>query len=235
MAGTIGVGSALRRARELRGITLDEAARDTKLRAEQLRSLENETFEDLGDPVYARAMLRTYAQYVGLKPERVVSVYAQHAEEVTPPEPPGKLGRVERGLAASRIRDNQKFLLVAAAVVLIALIAVGLVSRGGATPEAAIETPSLTAPTPNPSGSPGLDVVVTATGPVEVTAVIDGAAQDPTTLRPGESMSLRATDELQLSADDGGAIDLTVNGRDRGVPGRDGQPWSATYSPGGRT
>jgi cytoskeletal protein RodZ len=230
MAGTIGVGSALRRARELRGITLDEAARDTKLRAEQLQSLESETFDDLGDPVYARAMLRTYAQYLGLRPERVVSVYAKHAEEVAPPEPPGKLGRVERGLAASRIRDNQKFLLVAAAVILIGLIAVGLVSRGGATPAASIETPSLGA-TPTTAEGRGVEVVVTATGPVEVTAVIDGAAQDPTTLRPGESMSLRATDELQLSADDGGAIELTVDGKDRGVPGRHGQPWSATYSP----
>jgi hypothetical protein len=46
-------------------------------------------------------------------------------------------------------------------------------------------------------------------------------------------MSLRATDELQLSADDGGAIELTVDGRDAGTPGRHGQPWSATYTPGG--
>ena len=125
MAGTIGVGSALRRAREIRGITIDEAARDTKLRGEQLYALEGEAFDDLGDPVYARAMLRTYAQYLGLKPERVLSVYAKHAEEVEPPPPPGKLGRVERGLAASRIRDNQKFLLIAAAVVLVALIGGG--------------------------------------------------------------------------------------------------------------
>ena len=233
MAGTIGVGSALRRAREIRGITVDEAARDTKLRAEQLTALESESFDELGDPVYARAMLRTYAQYLGLRPERVVSVYAQHAEEVAPPEPPGKLGRVERGLAASRIRDNQKFLLVAAAVVLIGLIAVGLVSRGGATPEATIETPSFGVSSSSASEAPGVEVVVTATGPVEVTAVIDGAAQDPTTLRPGESMSLRATEELQLAADDGGAIDLTVDGRDRGVAGRRGQPWSATYTPKG--
>jgi cytoskeletal protein RodZ len=234
MAGTIGVGSALRRAREIRGITIDEAARDTKLRAEQLHALEQESFDDLGDPVYARAMLRTYAQYLGLRPERVVSVYAQHAAAVAPPEPPGKLGRVERGLAASRIRDNQKFLLVAAAVILLGLIAVGLVSRGGATPAATIETPSLGfVSSPDVSEAPGVEVVVTATGPVEVTAVIDGAAQDPTTLRPGESISLRATDELRLAADDGGAIRLTVDGRDRGVAGRRGQPWSATYSPKG--
>jgi len=235
MAGTIGVGAALRRAREIRGITLDEAARDTKLRPEQLEALESESFEDLGDAVYARAMLRTYAQYLGLKPDRVLSVYAKHGEEVAPPEPPGKLGRVERGLAASRVRDNQKFLLVAAAVVLVALIGFGLVSRNGAPPAGAITTPSFVPASGASSPQPGVDVVVTATGPVEVTAVIDGAAQDPTSLRPGESMSLIAGDELQVSVDDGGAIQLVVNGHDAGTPGRDGKPWSQTYSPGGTT
>jgi hypothetical protein len=177
-------------------------------------------------------MLRTYAQYLGLRPERVLSVYAEHTDEVAPPEPPGKLGRVERGLAASRIRDNQRFLVVAASVVLVALIGVGLVSRGGATPAAGIDTPTVgIISVPTASAAEGVDVVVTATGPVQVTAVIDGAAQEPTTLRPGESMSLRATGELQLSADDGGAIELSVDGHDAGVAGRRGQPWSATYTP----
>ena len=232
MAGTIGVGSALRRAREIRGITIEEAARDTKLRVEQLHALEGESFDDLGDPVYARAMLRTYAQYLGLKPERVLSVYARHTDDVAPPEPPGKLGRVERGLAASRVRDNQKFLLVAAAVVLVGLIAVGLVSRSGAPPAATIETPSTAATLPvSPSVAPGIDVVVIATDPVEVTAVIDGAEQDPTDLRPGESIQLMATEELRVSADDGGAIELVIDGRDAGVPGAKGEPWSATYAP----
>jgi helix-turn-helix protein len=231
MAGTIGVGAALRRAREIRGITLDEAARDTKLRPEQLEALEGESFDDLGDAVYARAMLRTYAQYLGLKPDRVLSVYTKHGEEVAPPEPPGKLGRVERGLAASRVRDNQKFLLVAAAVVLIALIGFGLVSRNGAPPAGAITTPSFVPASGAASPPGGVDVVVTATGPVEVTAVIDGAAQDPATLRPGESVSLIATEQLQISADDGGAIQLAVNGHDVGTPGREGRPWSQTFTP----
>jgi len=235
MAGTIGVGSALRRAREIREITLDEAARDTKLRTEQLRALEDEDFEALGDPVYARAMLRTYAQYLGLKPERVLSVYARHGEEVAPPTPPGKLGRVERGLAASRIRDNQKFLLVAAAVVLVALVAVGIVSRGGAPEAATIETPTAGAVVPTSvAPTTTVDVRIVATGPVEVTVVIDGTAQEPTTLRPGESISLMAADELQVSATDGGAIELTVDGKDRGTPGVGGAPWSDTFTPRGR-
>jgi hypothetical protein len=234
MAGTIGVGSALRRAREIREITLDEAARDTKLRTDQLRALEDEDFETLGDPVYARAMLRTYAQYLGLKPERVLTVYARHADEVEPPPPPGKLGRVERGLAASRIRDNQKFLLLAAAVVLLALIAVGIVSRAGAPEAANIQTPTAGAIIPS-SAAPAttVDVRLTATGPVMVTAVIDGVAQDPTTLRPGESLSLMATEELRVGATDGGAIQLSVDGKDRGTPGVEGAPWSRTFTPRG--
>ena len=231
MAGTIGVGSALRRAREIRGITIDEAARDTKLRGEQLYALEGEAFDDLGDPVYARAMLRTYAQYLGLKPERVLSVYAKHAEEVEPPPPPGKLGRVERGLAASRIRDNQKFLLIAAAVVLVALTAVGLVSRGGAPPPATIETPATTGALTSPTAAPppGGPRRPGAGGPASA-----AAPRPPTTLRPGESIALMATGELVVSATDGGAIQVTVDGRDAGVPGRNGQPWTETFTPTGR-
>lgn len=232
MAGAIGVGSALRRAREIRGITIDQASRDTKLRAEQLTALEGESFDELGDAVYARAMLRTYAQYLGLRPDRVLSAYGRRGDDVQPPEPPGKLGRVERGLAASRIRDNQRFLLIAAAAILIGLVAVGLVSRGGASPQAAIQTPTLGAiVAPSDAATAGIEVVVTATGPVEVTAVIDGTPQDPTTLRPGESVSLRATDQLDVAADDGGAIELTVDGREAGVPGRDGKPWSGSFHP----
>jgi cytoskeleton protein RodZ len=233
MAGTIGVGSALRRAREIREITLDEAARDTKLRGDQLRALEDEDFEALGDPVYARAMLRTYAQYLGLKPERVLSVYARHGEDVEPPAPPGRLGRVEQGLAASRVRDNQRFLLVAAAVVLIALIAVGLVSRSGAPEAATIDSPSVATASASLAAATTVDVTITATGPVDVTATIDGATQEPTTLRPGESIALMASEELEVSASDGGAIDLNVDGKDRGAPGVEGTPWSATFRPKG--
>ena len=109
---SIGVGPALRRAREIAGITLDEAARDTRLTPDQIGALEREDFDLLGEEVYVRAMLRTYAQYLGLKPDKVMSAYAKHAEEPELPSPPAKMGRVEQALAAARIRDNQRFLLI---------------------------------------------------------------------------------------------------------------------------
>ena len=59
---TIGVGPLLRKAREFRGLTIEETARGTKLRADQLRALEEEDFDVLPGDVYVRASLRTGAE-----------------------------------------------------------------------------------------------------------------------------------------------------------------------------
>src|ERR687897_973288 len=85
MAGSVtdprpGVGSALQRAREVRGLSLDEAARDTRLRVDQLDALEREDFDVLPGEVYVRASLRTYASYLGLEADKVSGAYARTAE-----------------------------------------------------------------------------------------------------------------------------------------------------------
>jgi hypothetical protein len=235
MAGTIGVGGALRRARELRGITLDEAARDTKLRADLLEAMEFERFDELGDEVYVRAQLGTYAGYLGLRAEKVVRVYARHADEPTPPMPPSRMTKVERAIAATRIRDNQRFLLIAAAVVFAALIAVGIVSRGGGAPAAAVPAadPSpLSAAVTSPPATT-VDVTIVAADDVEVSAIVDGAPIDPVTLRPGEVVSFSGQTEVTVRASDGALVDVTVNGRDLGAQGPAGQPWRRTWTLGG--
>jgi cytoskeleton protein RodZ len=233
---SIGVGPALRRARTIRGITLEEAARDTKLRADQLDALEAEHFDVFAGEVYARGALRTYAQYLGLNADRVLATYARHAEEPEPPPPPAKLGRVERAIAATRVRDNQRFMLIAAAAVLLSLIGVGLVSRQGGVPEAVATAaePSLgplaAAATNADPTDPSIDLVVRAVEPVTVTVTIDGAAQEPTFLRAGEIVSYRAERQLDLAVSDGGAVALSLGGADVGTPGITGTPWSTTYS-----
>jgi len=224
---TIGVGPALRRAREIGGTTLEEAARDTKLTVEQLDGLETEDFETLGEEVYVRAMLRTYAQYLGLRPDKVMAAYGRHVDEPEPPMPPAKVGRVEQALAAARIRDNQRFLLIVASVVLLAAVAVGIVARGGAPAPAAI--PTATSPVDVPTPSTGVGVLVEATAGVDITSERDGEQPETVSLGPGESVSFLASDRLVLSASDGGAVTIVVNGKDRGVPGVAGQPWSKTF------
>jgi cytoskeletal protein RodZ len=222
MAGSVtdprtGVGSALRRAREVRGLSLDEAARDTRLRVDQLDALEEERFDDLAGEVYVRASVRTYASYLGLDAEKVARAYALTAEEIEPTPPPAKLGPVERMIAATRIRDNQRFLLVAAASILVILVAFGLLSRGEAAPPKAEIPASTSSPVPS---DPTIEVVVVARGDVELESEVDGVPASYV-LRPGETITLVALETLALTVADGSLVDVSFDGEDvtEGVPG----------------
>jgi hypothetical protein len=222
----IGVGSALRKARERRGISLDAASRDTKLHVDQLRALESEDFEALLGDVYVRGSLRTYAQYLGLSPDKVIGAYAQHADAPPPLPPPAKLGRVERAMAATRIRDNQWLMVFLAGVVLVIAVVFGLLSRGHSAPAPA--TLPTVAAEPDPLDR-RIDAVVQAVGDVSVTVTVDGV-ESTYPMAAGETRTFTAQTDLFLSVTDGGAIRLTVNGKDLGIPGTPGQPWSEPFS-----
>jgi len=222
----IGVGSALRKARERRGITLDAASRDTKLHIDQLRALEAEDFEALMGDVYVRGSLRTYSQYLGLSPDKVIGAYDRHAETPPPPPPPARLGRIERAMAASRIRDNQLLMILLAGTVLVVAVVFGLLSRGHSAPEPA--TLPTVAAEPDPLDQQ-IDAVVEAVGDVGVTVTADGV-ESTFALQVGETRTFTAQTDLLLAVTDGGAIRLTVNGKDYGIPGQPGQPWSRPFS-----
>lgn len=222
MAGSVtdprtGVGSALQRAREVRGLSLDEAARDTRLRVDQLDALEREDFDVLPGEVYVRASLRTYASYLGLDADKVSGAYARTAVEVEPALPPGKLGRVERMIAASRIRDNQRFLLVAAVTVLVILLALGILSRGESAPPTATIPASTASPIPT---DPTIRVVVVARSDVTVESEADGV-RATRALRPGETITLVAVERLVVTVDDAGMAEVSVSGKNvtEGVAG----------------
>jgi cytoskeleton protein RodZ len=224
--GVIGVGSALQKARELRGLLLEDAARDTKHSTDQLRALEDEDFEVFGGEVYARAALRTYAAYLGLSSDKVMRAYLRHADDPEPPPPPRQLGRVERAIAATRIRDNQRFLLIAAAFVVGVLLIFGLLSRDHSTPPAAA-IPTAT-PTPEPIQGT-IDATLVARMRADVSVSVDGEAATYS-MRTGEQRAFAATDTLTIRIADGGSVQVIVAGRDLGAPGEPGQPWERTFT-----
>jgi hypothetical protein len=225
----IGVGPALRKAREARRLTLDEASRDTKLTVDRLRALEEEDFEALlGDP-YVRGSLRTYAQYLGLNPHKVAAAYARHADDPAPPPPPGKLGRIEQAIAATRIRDNQRLLVVVAGTLIVIAGVFGLVSsRTAGPPPAALET----AASPVPLGVQKVEAVLVANHDVDVMITIDGAPLATYHLMEGETRSFVAETALVVALARGQTVALTVNGVDVGTPGMKGAPWERTYTAG---
>jgi hypothetical protein len=222
----IGVGPALAKAREHRGLSIEQAARDTRLRADQIAALEDELFDVLPGGVYVRASLRTYAGYLGLNPDKVIAAYARHAEAPEPPPPPGKLGRVERMIAATRIRDNQRLLLIAAAGLVAVLIVFGWLSRDHAAPPAAAIPTQTVSPV---VVAQTFDAAIMAQRAVEATVTIDGVAKTYT-MSEGEQLSFEAEDELTIDVADGGVVSVVVAGRDFGIPAQAGQPWTRTFT-----
>lgn len=68
-------GQMLSAARNARGMTLEELADATKLRASILAAMEADDFSHCGGLVYARGQLRSIAPVLGLDPDDLVDAF----------------------------------------------------------------------------------------------------------------------------------------------------------------
>ena len=80
------LGEKLREARERRGLSLGEAARQLALKAEVREALEECRFERLPEPDLARGYLRRYVLLLGLDPGPRLALYPS-APSLPPPAP----------------------------------------------------------------------------------------------------------------------------------------------------
>jgi cytoskeletal protein RodZ len=74
-------GAMLRHAREERGISHDDVARDTRIAKRYVIALDNESIGTLPGGPYNRAYVRAYAAYVGLDADRIVRDYDRTVQE----------------------------------------------------------------------------------------------------------------------------------------------------------
>ncbi len=81
-ARTSPLGETLRRARQSRGITIEDAERAIRIPRRYLEALEQEEFSILPAPVYARGFLRSYSGYLGLNPAELMPFFpVGHVDE----------------------------------------------------------------------------------------------------------------------------------------------------------
>jgi hypothetical protein len=246
VAKATGIGPALRRARLVRGKSIGEASRETRIRAEYLQALERERFDNLLGDVYVRGFLRSYASYLGLDPEKVVSLYSVHfgppmqPQPPVPPAPPtarrsrprrvgrGPLGRI-RVPSLHALRLNWPVMLVLAVTAIVVLSIAGLFARSNTAPAAAT---GVGGALPIALGTE-VTIAVQARVDVHTTIIADGhlpAAFDGI-LRAGEGVSVQAEHTLQIRMERGASAQITVNGNDLGAPGSSKEPYLATFGP----
>jgi cytoskeleton protein RodZ len=78
-------------------------------------------------------------------------------------------------------------------------------------------------PTPSPVTARAQDIIIEALRNVDIEATIDGEAKT-FKLNAEQVQQIKAKRKVILRFSDGGGVNLTVNGRDRGVPGDLGKP-----------
>jgi Helix-turn-helix domain len=74
------IGQTLREARTERGVDLSEVERVTKIRVKFLEAMEEDRWEALPAPAYARGFLEIYARYLGLDREALLEEYGRTVE-----------------------------------------------------------------------------------------------------------------------------------------------------------
>jgi len=217
-------GEVLAAKRGERGLTIEQAAAATRIRAHYLNALESNDLNRLAAPVYAKGHLRTYARYLGLDPEPLVAMMRMEGQE------PRRL------LSIGRVVMRPRMVVTAPAVA-----AVGLVLLVGAfsgyawrqiqsdqrptlpTPASRVAaiTPGATpAPSPTPQTKP-MVLGVRVTEEVWINVFVDGrpAYADGGKTLPAGSVVYFAGVNIKITSGKAGATFITIDGRSLGPMG----------------
>jgi len=85
-------GQQLRRERERRNLSIEQAVAATRIRAHYLQAIEADQFELLPSPVHKRGFVRAYAEYLGLDGEALIGSETDTLPNAAATEKPAQMG-----------------------------------------------------------------------------------------------------------------------------------------------
>ncbi len=170
------IGNSLREARIRRGLSINDVEAVTRIRSKYLQALEENDFEVIPGPTFVKGFLRTYALFLKLDADLILSeyrsTYEPRGDEVATlrtdlTQQPRSRTATERKRKRTRRTQRGYVLAGVAAVVLVALLAWFGAGRGDEA--ASLESDNLNPPTS--------------------TSLVDSASVSTTTTAPGEVSS----------------------------------------------
>ncbi|MEO1132845.1 MAG: RodZ domain-containing protein [Cyanobacteria bacterium J06639_1] len=242
------MGMQLRRAREARGWSVEQAANASLLRVQYIKGIESADFAALPEPVYVRGFFKTYGDSLELDgtalagqfAKAIASVEAERAAADVQP-----IGQLVKDTPWVLRPEHLLIAFIPFAIVVVSLAnfagerdASVLPSQGDlandvtepATSEpppeavAAVPTPAPTPAIPQPTDNRPIQVgvrLVEQASWMRVTA--DGFTVYEGTLQPGAMQNWSADAALSVLAGNAGAVELFVNGETAGKMGAFGE------------
>ena len=222
------LGEFLQGARESAGLSIDELAERTSIRAGLLREIEKNNFVHCGGDTYARGHLRNIAPIISVDAQTLIDLYNnEHSSENR------KIHDMLVENNVTRIPTERKTItwksLAIASIVVLAAVAGGqiIISNSKTTVSPTVSTsPTATAsaePSPTSTQTQTTDVVPSVSGELSLTisaargnsnidVVIGGASLYKGPLFQGETKSFSAPNAISIYLSNAGDLDLTLNG-----------------------
>lgn len=233
-------GASLKKARESKGISLDQIALDTRIATRFLTAIETEQFHLLPGGIFNRGFVRTYAQKVGLDPDRAVAEYQQLTEVREHGDEPGTVTARRPATVDRR--------LYSVAIGLLALL-IGIFYFATRESNQAAQTANLAAPPPEttaadfsavPEPEPArptpsaqaITVAIEARERTWIKVKADGnSVLRREVLQPGMTRTFSAQASIDISVGSAGGLDLKINGQTARPLGKSGQARSVRITP----
>lgn len=238
------IGGTLAKARQEAGLSVPQVARRTRIRETVIKAIERDDFSMCGGNFYSRGHIRSIARATGIDPEPLVQEYDdEHGG--SPQAISARLAfEAKTPIRILERRSPNWSAAMAAALVVVVLYMIYRLASGEESHKSA-ERAAAPAATTSATVRPSHSAAVAQAPRKEVTVHLKAkraswlSVQDDKgkqlfsgVIRPGQSEQWTAKKHIRLVIGNGGGVRLTVNGKDLGSPGQDGQVVRLAFGPG---
>jgi cytoskeletal protein RodZ len=213
------IGSVMRAQRQHLGYDLDAVSKETRIAVSHLRAIEDMTPNVIGQPVYVKGHIRTYARHLKMDPDAVLSQYKDECALLADPE--------KQDIAPPVSTRKLPVAIPAFGLLIVALVGAGGVyavmqANGGKSPSAKAATHST-----YPASAAAVDAsTVPVAPPLHIVAIkearievrgADGTKFLARSFAPGESYSPRVGAGWTVTTSDGSAFEWRLGDQSLGL------------------
>jgi len=228
------IGPNLKKIRQEKGLSLEEASKSTKIHQNILKAIEGDSLTNLS-PVYLKGFLKIYCKYLGVDPkefipnykdpEKLPQAYVYQSSEKEAPQvfkPKSFLRDASIKIGAWRPSKRVKLIIIYIFVaILIIFVFSGLkklitrkANKNPETTSIAVNQKQVPVATKAKINTiSGVRLVISAKENCFISVKVDGRLIYNSILTRGRSKTWQAKDRIELSLGNAGGVELVVNGQ----------------------
>ncbi|MEO3828659.1 helix-turn-helix domain-containing protein [Actinomadura sp. B10D3] len=230
------IGETLAEQRQRAGLSVTQVSLQTRIRETVIRGMEADDFSACGGNFYARGHIRSISRVIGIDPEPLVAEFdAAHGGAPQPVSAVSAFEPEQPVAFRERRAPNWSAAMALALALVVIYGVVQVVGSGGGgerrTAQQVAGTPAAPTPSPTPSARNDGPVAQAPRTKVEVSVEAKrttwlnvrgdkGETLFSGMLREGDQKDFSAKKKVRMVIGVGGSVDLTVNGKHLGSPGK---------------